>query len=350
MTSKKGVGDNMSEDLVSPERQAVDQPLISVVIPAYNVEQYLEACVTSVLAGRRDNIEVILVDDGSTDGTPALCERLAATYDVIRVVHKANGGLPAARNIGFAHAQGEWIWFVDSDDLVASHAMDYLLHYASKSDADALQFGFVRVQSVMSTSNFVEQYKVADVSDDIERKDGEKFLLETIRGLHDHYAWSFLLRRRLLNEYGQKPFSEEFSLYEDVVSIERLLPHARFVDCTDTVLYGYRISPSSMVHKCSDSAADSGLRAVKKLDTFELPRQHAKDRLRMQISFLFCAYKISKPSTGPNGIRAQIANEIINRTRKVGVFSLGAQRLMRYALLRSGFMNVILRWRSRHAA
>lgn len=94
-------------------------PLISVIIPVYNVQQYLRECVSSVLAQVYSNLEIILIDDGSTDESGKLCDELALSDERISVFHKTNGGLSRARNYGVEHCHGDWILFVDSDDYVS---------------------------------------------------------------------------------------------------------------------------------------------------------------------------------------------------------------------------------------
>ena len=95
-----------------------DMPLITVIVPVYNILEYLPRCVRSITAQSYRNLEILLVDDGSTDGTGDLCERLAEEDGRIRVFHKENGGTSAARNLGLAHASGEYVGFVDSDDYI----------------------------------------------------------------------------------------------------------------------------------------------------------------------------------------------------------------------------------------
>ena len=88
----------------------------SIVIPVYNVAPYLRECVDSVLAQNSTDYEIILVDDGSTDNSPAICDEYAEKYSQIKVIHKANGGLSDARNFGIKKAQGDYLMFLDSDD------------------------------------------------------------------------------------------------------------------------------------------------------------------------------------------------------------------------------------------
>ena len=106
------------------------KPLISVIVPVYKVEQYLNKCVDSILGQTYENLEVILVDDGSPDGCGALCDRYAAADGRIRVIHKENGGLSSARNAGLDVARGEYVGFVDSDDWLEPQTYEWLLNMA----------------------------------------------------------------------------------------------------------------------------------------------------------------------------------------------------------------------------
>lgn len=115
-------------------------PEISVIVPVYNTEKYLRRCVDSILAQTYTDFELLLIDDGSTDGSPAICDEYAALDPRVRVFHKPNGGVSSARNLGLDHARGQWITFVDSDDYVFSCWLDnYNLEEAK--DVDLIQQG-----------------------------------------------------------------------------------------------------------------------------------------------------------------------------------------------------------------
>ena len=118
-----------------------DVSLVSVVIPIYNVENYLHQCLDSVVNQTYRNLEIILVDDGSTDGCGAICDRYAGDDNRIRVLHTENRGLASARNAGLDEAKGDFLSFVDSDDWIESTAIESLLNTAKEYDADIVAAG-----------------------------------------------------------------------------------------------------------------------------------------------------------------------------------------------------------------
>lgn len=118
--------------------------LISIVIPVYGVAEYLPQCVDSLVAQRYEKLEIILVDDGSTDGCAAICDRYARTDRRVRVVHKSNGGLVSARKAGVALASGEYLGFVDGDDWVGDDYFESLHEEAASADADLVISGYTR--------------------------------------------------------------------------------------------------------------------------------------------------------------------------------------------------------------
>ena len=96
----------------------IHKPVFSIIVPVYNVENYLNACVQSLINQTFSDIEIILVDDGSPDNCPAMCDTYAAADSRVHVVHQPNSGLSVARNTGLAHAAGSYVLFVDSDDII----------------------------------------------------------------------------------------------------------------------------------------------------------------------------------------------------------------------------------------
>lgn len=113
-----------------------EQPLVSVIVPVYNVEYYIEKCVKSIMAQDYQKLEIILVDDGTQDASGQLIDQLAQQDSRIRVIHKENGGVSSARNRGLAVATGEYITFVDGDDYIARDYVSYLLDLAVSNQCD----------------------------------------------------------------------------------------------------------------------------------------------------------------------------------------------------------------------
>lgn len=124
-----------------------NKPLISVIVPVYNVEQYLNKCIDSIINQTYKNLEIILVNDGSTDNSSIICDEYANKDRRIKVIHKSNGGLSDARNAGIDAAKGKYIGFIDSDDWVEIDMYSKLYSIASKENVDIAQCDFIRTYS-----------------------------------------------------------------------------------------------------------------------------------------------------------------------------------------------------------
>lgn len=118
---------------------------ISVIVPVYNTEKYLSRCVDSLINQTYTDIEIILVDDGSKDSSPAICDRYAELDSRVKVIHQSNGGLSCARNTGLCNAKGDYIGFVDSDDWVESDTYYYLINLIKNSNAGAAQINYINI-------------------------------------------------------------------------------------------------------------------------------------------------------------------------------------------------------------
>ena len=112
------------------------EELVSIIVPVYNVEDYLTECIESAIKQTYHNLEIILVDDGSTDTSGKICDMYACKDDRIKVFHKQNGGLSDARNTGIEKATGEYIYFLDSDDMLPTGAIEKMRNACVREDAD----------------------------------------------------------------------------------------------------------------------------------------------------------------------------------------------------------------------
>lgn len=144
--------------------------LVSIIIPVYNVEKYLNKCIDSVLNQTYKDLEVILVDDGSTDSSPEICDDYGQKDSRVKVIHKENGGQGEARNFGLDIAKGEYVLFVDSDDYIAKNTVELTLQRAEKYNADMVIFDYVMVDErgniiYRDSINFPKETKIIPKTD-----------------------------------------------------------------------------------------------------------------------------------------------------------------------------------------
>lgn len=228
--------------------------MISIIVPVYNVSPYLPECMNSIQAQKLDNMEIILVDDGSTDDSGALCDQYAETYKNVKVVHQKNAGLSAARNTGIEIAKGEFITFVDSDDMLADGFIGTALELAKTYQADLIAFSHVRCEADASwpMKSSSRENSETHVYDERMQK-MQKFLIGTEIGTT---AWAKVYRSELF-ETIQYPVGK---YHEDVFTTYKLVDKAHRVVTTSQVGYFYRKSPNSIT--------TSGF-SMKRLDSVE---------------------------------------------------------------------------------
>lgn len=319
------------------------KPWLSIVVPAYNAERYLEACIDSIDPQNHRDVQVVLVDDGSTDSTPFLCDSIASRHSNVDVIHKQNGGLPSARNAGYSFVKGDWTWFVDSDDMISPRAAEFLKPLVSTTNSDAVMIGFLLFDDG-EKPNWPLQRTVQPT-----RVEAAELIRGLYQGLYQHFTCSFVFRSDTLQrECGcRKPFREEFSLYEDVVATEEYLRRINCVDVIPEKIYGYRQLNSSMTHKRSSKAAKSGFNAVLDLQRYKVSPDVAADKMRMEVSLLFSAYKLIEEDEGSRKLKQCFRGEIRQRVSVLGVGSLGLPRLFRFILMETRLLDALINWRSR---
>ena len=158
--------------------------MISIIVPVYNVEKYLPRCIESILSQIYCNFELILVDDGSNDGSLSVCKHYASRDSRIKVFSKRNGGVSSARNLGLENCHGEWVAFVDSDDYVASNYLSMMVNAISHYATDLVISGFTRVDD-SDKNKEIDSYTYANENISIERLD-----IEQLRRI-THWSVSF---------------------------------------------------------------------------------------------------------------------------------------------------------------
>ena len=226
-------------------------PFISVILPIYNVESYLERCIQSILDQDFSDYEMILVDDGSTDGSGQICDGYAEQYDHIRVVHKKNGGLSSARNAGMELARGEYIWWIDSDDWVGKESMSVLYNAVKKEQPDIAKFDHIRVtdtESVVLSTAAPGSYTQKCEMDVLLKQafnGASKFVLS---------AWSHVYKRTFLIQEGLHFVSEREIGSEDYLfNLQAMLAASSIVVLKET-LYYYELRSGSLSQRYKENA------------------------------------------------------------------------------------------------
>lgn len=219
--------------------------LVSLIVPVYNVEEHLSACVESILKQSYENLQIILVDDGSTDLSSTICDEYARKDDRVKVVHKKNGGLSSARNAGLDIATGKFVAFIDSDDFISNNFVSTMaLHMEEKDDRIAC-VGFREFEDekninyeVMSADKLFRNTKVTIYDS-----------FQAVRSLFDNngicnYAWNKMYPLRLFDDIR---FPEGRKM-EDLGTTYLLFEKCRDVVYTSVPLYWYRQRSNSILH------------------------------------------------------------------------------------------------------
>lgn len=218
---------------------------LSFIVPIYGVEHYLHKCVDSLLHQDYDNYEIILVDDGSPDGCPAICDEYAAKFDNIRAIHRENGGLSAARNSGIKVARGEYICFVDSDDYWEENVLGCLIAQVEREKLDVLRFGYQNVRICDGKYEVFRPYKYTQKPSITKGVvEGDVFLNDRM-WYYNCYACQFVLKRSILLSSEKCLFREEI-LYEDTEWTPRMLCAAKRVSDAQTIVYNYLMREGSI--------------------------------------------------------------------------------------------------------
>lgn len=218
-------------------------PTISVIVPVYKVEPYLRRCVDSILAQTFTHFELILVDDGSPDNCPAICDEYAAKDSRVRVIHQENGGLSAARNAGidwaFANSDSQWITFIDSDDVVYPQYLELLLDAAVRNNADVSVCGLISFSDELS-----ERIEYNFEGEKVLTPQGACLALYTNPKERAIYvsACTKLYRKRLFSSI----YFPVGRIHEDQFTTYKLLYTAEYLVEIGARLYGYYENSSSI--------------------------------------------------------------------------------------------------------
>lgn len=214
----------------------MNEESVSIIIPAYNVDEYLEECVHSLLCQTYTNYEVVIIDDGSTDNTYDVGKRLTVESAKVKLFHQENQGVSIARNVGMQKANGEFFIFVDADDIVAPQYIETLVACVKKSDMGMV--GFTSEREKIAT-------KVSLNTVDIQASN----MMESIlcEANYDGYLWNKIFQRKIIEKNNLK-FQKNIVVWEDLLFVLQYLKNCDKVTISGEKLYYYRYREGSAVN------------------------------------------------------------------------------------------------------
>lgn len=306
--------------------------LISIIVPVYNVECYLDACMASILNQTYRNIEIILVDDGATDQSGKMCNYYAELDKRVRVLHKKNGGLSDARNKGIAYAQGEYIMFVDSDDVVSLDIARYLYQLLKSSYADIAICDPIHcypgkeIVFEPETSQWIFEPEDAIAEMLYQRS----FLVA---------AWGKLYRKKYF-DHIRFPFG---MLFEDSAVMYKIFDEAKRIVYSNAKLYGYMHREGSITTK-GFSRRDCDILII--CNQIMEYMSHKSEKLQKaarsyQTAAAFRIY-MNAPRNGKFDLELKICNKWLQENKELVLHDPGIRKKMKLALLMYKFARPIM--------
>lgn len=216
-----------------------EKPLISIIVPIYNVENYLRNCVDSIINQTYQNLEIILIDDGSTDNSGHICDEYVQKDNRIVVIHQKNSGVSVARNVGIHKASGEWICFIDSDDWIEKEFIEILLENANQYHSDVAFCGYHKI--------YEEKKEKINSDGEIKKYSSNEFLVKVLNVQTSYgFVHMKLIKKSVLDGIL---FDKNLIVAEDALLNIKLCENASSFLLIPQALYNYRINPNSVVRR-----------------------------------------------------------------------------------------------------
>ncbi len=233
---------------------------VSVIVPVYNIEEYIKPCVDSILSSCFENLEIILVDDGSNDDSPQICDEISKNNSLVKVIHKENGGLSSARNAGLDVARGQYVLFLDGDDRLCENAIDKLYELAKANGyPDIIQFKYAEVDK---NGNPLYNYTYNNGLESVTEEREKYERLYSLGGIGAS-ACTKLIKKDLFDNLQFK----EGIIHEDEYIVTDLLSRSDSILYVDSAFYLYYFRDNSII---TSNFSD------KKLDVFYVSERRIK--------------------------------------------------------------------------
>jgi len=318
-----------------------DIPL-SVIMPVYNVAPYLPTMVDSVLAQTYRDFELIMVDDGSTDGSAALCDDYATRDARVRVIHKENGGVSTARNMGIEAAHGEYIYFADADDYLYSEALETMMREIGNRDFLVMEYlKGTRDEFEERSKERVATIHARQTADDLEG------LCHLFLGMLDHvgYLWSSLMRRDIIIA-GNLRFDQNLRLAEDLAFLQTYIRYIRsaaridyqgvyYMQNDNSAVHDYRRIPEDAYFNMTEQFLDANAEHFQLTEEQKMQWQDsfAQERYRLQILYLLKGYQPECHVPRKERLRRWIRmrnDKLFQRSHKMSFWKPRSYRIVEY--------------------
>lgn len=252
--------------------------LISIIVPVYNVSEYLCECVDSILTQTYQNLEIILVNDGSTDACSRLCDAYASEDSRIRVIHQVNKGLSAARNKGFEVSKGNYIAFVDADDMIFGTYIEELYSLILKNNAQLAICAYTRAQNASDKEAAAHEY-ILTSKKMLKEWHGRRKAIETV-------VWNKLYSRELFESFEHSKIFPEGKTHEDIYTSYLFVNSAETIAITNKKLYFYRKREKSISRTYTKETIKADLDAQRERLRFFKERKLYRAYLRLLVGHL----------------------------------------------------------------
>lgn len=317
----------------------LDNILVSIIIPVYNSEHTLQGCLNSVISQTWNNIEIIIVDDGSTDNSYSICQSYAQSDYRIRVFRQLNSGPGAARNVGLQVAKGDYIYFVDSDDVIDRNLVETMV---ISLEHNHCSLGFLNYRSNKAVDKKIRQiFSCSKISSK------DKILELLLPDVLPSYTWIFFAKKELYMQPYQIKFTGR-RLREDQSLLYILVSRSNCVYIESSILYNYRIHDDSLLgrYNLSLEMADSMLQLAKERYSYFKNTNFFQMALQANLSLLLDAYSIYYENNIDSSFERKKVSEcynlIVEYVHKIGIFHISFLNLFKYMCVRANLIRFLL--------
>lgn len=311
--------------------------LISVIVPAYNVENYIEKCIKSILSQTYKNIELLIINDGSTDKTETICKKYAKEDQRLKLISSSNKGVSAARNIGLNEAKGEYIFFVDSDDWIEPETLMEMKLRLEMTDCDCIMCSYCQVNEYeKDIKNNVKREinKLKRIYTQKEIINAVCYMESPYRKIDMSVIWGILYKKSTINKVR---FNENISIGEDFEFKYKVLLNVHSVICIESQYYNYLIRPQSAMRGIFDIKKYKSFIELEKFFYSSLVTSEFKEAVRSRITNIAIVILLMIPIDEKFQIYRNKIKRFIKQNRKKVLKNSRTRNKVKGALLLSFF-------------